>query len=344
MYLKHCLNEKVVILKPDGIGDYVLFRTFFKNIEEKNTSYLFVGSRVVCDLSRKADANFFCYWLSIRPVLVFSSKFYRFYLKYLFKLLRVRKIIYAVNSRDSRMEDFLEYANIQAVGFRGDLVNSPLDQASGQAYKISGSVVTSGHEIYRYKQLVETLFEVKINNVILSPLLLKPKQMNRVVVSPYAKDPEREWNLKNYFELIRMILGHYQELEVVLIGDRSDDLFNRLDLGSSKMFQDFRGKGVFESASIVASARYFIGPDSGMLHIAAAQGCDILCLSNANHLFRFIPYPAAFANIKYVLPKANLFQQNLKASELEEIFSTGSALDINTIGVNCAFNAFKEII
>jgi len=64
---------------------------------------------------------------------------------------------------------------------------------------------------------------------------------------------------------------------------------------------DLRGRTSLEEAiALIAQARAFLGPDSGLTHAAAVLGVPTVCVAQSSNLGTFFPYPPGFPNLRTV--------------------------------------------
>jgi lipopolysaccharide heptosyltransferase II len=95
-----------------------------------------------------------------------------------------------------------------------------------------------------------------------------------ILIAPFAKfGPSKMWPLENYRKLIKMIMKKYKKAAIYVTGTKEDMEF---DLGreitSHKNYMEMRGAPLNDAAVIAANSDFFIGNDSGIMHIADALG------------------------------------------------------------------------
>ncbi|MEA1981650.1 MAG: lipopolysaccharide heptosyltransferase II [candidate division Zixibacteria bacterium] len=94
----------------------------------------------------------------------------------------------------------------------------------------------------------------------------------------------RRWGYDNYSELIKKIVSTYN-LKIVLVGSKEeqslgDDLVK--STGGGDVINLAGKTSIRESASIISTAKFFVGNDSGAAHLAGAVGIPIIVLSGAD--------------------------------------------------------------
>lgn len=104
----------------------------------------------------------------------------------------------------------------------------------------------------------------------------------------YKKDvagfwKSKHWGNENYAFLISKLLEHLPlDWEVVTTGDLADFQFSigpisRL-VNDSRRFVFKLSRNLDEAFATVASCSLYVGNDTGMMHVAAAAGCNVLAL------------------------------------------------------------------
>lgn len=102
----------------------------------------------------------------------------------------------------------------------------------------------------------------------------------------YKKDAAGFWKIKhwgneNYAELVKLILKRMPSWKVVSTGDAADLQLSLAPI--SRLIGDSRfeikvSSDLDSSFREVASSRVYVGNDTGMMHVAASAGCDVLGL------------------------------------------------------------------
>jgi lipopolysaccharide heptosyltransferase II len=99
----------------------------------------------------------------------------------------------------------------------------------------------------------------------------------RILVAPFAKfGPSKMWPLDNYIELIKGLLKNRKKTAVHVTGLKDDMEFNLgEEITGAKNFVDMRGATLKQTAEAAKNADFFIGNDSGIMHIADAYGVNM---------------------------------------------------------------------
>jgi lipopolysaccharide heptosyltransferase II len=97
---------------------------------------------------------------------------------------------------------------------------------------------------------------------------------SRILVAPFAKfGSSKMWPIEYYSELIRSLFKKYRDAGIFVTGLQQDRIFELgADILENKNFVDMRGSSLDETMTIAKNADYFIGNDSGIMHIADSFG------------------------------------------------------------------------
>lgn len=109
-----------------------------------------------------------------------------------------------------------------------------------------------------------------------------------VVISPGATIRERRWGGERYGELARRLL--INKIGVIVVGTMADRADAEVIKEKAENAIDLTGRtGLKEIVYILTKARLFIGPDSGVLHIAVGLGTPTVSLFGAGIESKWAP-------------------------------------------------------
>ena len=115
------------------------------------------------------------------------------------------------------------------------------------------------------------------------------------VLCPGARIPEKVWDAENFAQVARHVSTSVRMRWVVCGDDSQHELCNRVVHRMRSM--DLEAENVAGLTSIqrlgalIQGAQICLGNDSGPLHIAAAVGTPGVCVLGGGHFGRFYPYP-----------------------------------------------------
>ena len=300
--LSRC-QDTLLIIRPDRIGDYVLFRNFLPYIRQSpkycGLKISLLGNESYRTLAEALDSVFIDHfiWLDERKfhkhsfpgfwhTLLISSRLHKTHYQY---------IIYPVFSRTPFFNRFVNgLSATHKIACSGDNANK------GKQPDIMNRLYTE--IIFVDPQI--GVFEFERNKEIISKLLRKkieldyptienlPEYSNLSLPSGYivicmeTSHKSKQW-LNEYFEQVIFHIINDRKLPVVLLGLDDSVKF------TGKQIIDLRGKiNLPEAACVLSKANCFIGCDSSLMHIAAATGTKkIIAICYGAHYGRFAPYP-----------------------------------------------------
>lgn len=336
----------LLIVKLDGIGDYVLFRNFIQKIREsekyKDCRITLCANIKVKDLALSLDMDWIDDFVWIDKERFMKSFVYKMRISLLLRFSRFETVIHPTYSRDILSDLIVRVTDAKIrIGDKGDLSNIkiPQKEITDQYYTLlvdTGEEVT--FEFLRTKKFMEKLLTVFID--LKKPEIILPKNeaskadqsRNLAVLFPSASNIKRRWSTEHFAKLAEYIASQYG-YEIAVCGARSDKPLadELLALLPHLHISDCTGSSLSELASILAQAKIVIANDTSAMHMACAVNTNVVCISGGRHFGRYTPYPhSVYEQCLTVYPKAvSINSENLK--ELKEKYRYRSDLDINSI-------------
>ncbi len=324
-----CINRyKLVIVKTDGIGDYVIAERFLQSLGARNQPTLLITSHHTETLAQ--NTGFY-------DVLALDTKKYSLNIIYRYKTIRTLSkikcdtLVVPIASRFFTVTDSIAQA-IKAnkkYGIRGNYSNISKFEAK------FGDMVYSDLYVSQYDNLHEIIllrnFYLFITGALLNtkesqlmdvPPSIEKKTTNHsgqsyAVIAHGSSNPKKNWDPTSFKQIADYL--HQHELKIVFIGS-SEERQTAINIGRdipSGMVDIMCGiTNLKESTEIIRNSRIFIGNDSAMMHVAVALGIDTICIGGGGHWGRFIPYPieATTAGPMVMTHKMNCFNCNWSCS------------------------------
>ena len=112
------------------------------------------------------------------------------------------------------------------------------------------------------------------------------------ILVPGAGTTWRRWPVDRFADLARSIHGQNGWIGVVCGGHGEETLSRQLlTLAGNSPLLDLLGKtNLVELAGVVRRSKVLIGNETGAVHIASAVGTPSMCIMGGGHFGRFIPY------------------------------------------------------
>ena len=265
--------KKILIIRVDHIGDFVMTTPMFKTIKKNLPS---VKLHILCRRLTKElaenDQNidkFFVY----DPPWFLRKEGNDSFLKI---VQRLRKEKY-----DLVIDPHADPRNIFLGKLVGRLVLSyPIRGFGFLLFKRPN--YPDKHMIENNLFLLETL-GLKICSK--QPYIQLPRTMDKtmerflrskpICINPGSGRKEKEWPLENWVKLIKMLSKQYT---VILTGSKTENETNE-KIASQTGAVNLTGKlSLLELACLLKHSRLFIGPDTGSMHIAKAMKTPIIAL------------------------------------------------------------------
>ncbi len=357
------MNKKLLIVKPDGIGDFVIFLSV---IEEYKRLFKDYTIDIACNDQTRDLATAIPF---INKVICFDfmnrlfRKKYRFYtLKSFLKILLLKydKVIYPVYSRAKPVDLFIRCIRAkEKIAFYGDSINDSdnglLRRNSYYSHIISGDECIKS-EFERNYEIIKKLG----SNLSLSEIspriwfsydkdeyqkIAQENNLNShsyIAILPGTRETIKYWDNNKWAELIQKILFNFPEYRIVFLGYGADiypikTIMNKLKPFKNGQRINLCGKTNLRNLSkIIANARMLIGTDTGAIHIAAAVGTPNVCIMGGGHFGRYYPYGNLKKN-RIVYKKMDCFGCNWKC-----IYDDSKC--IKNITVDEVFNNIERLL
>jgi len=346
-YLSAHEKKRLVVVKTDAIGDYVIIRNFFAEIKKSskfaNYRITLVGNSLWKDIALQFDANIIDEFIWLDKKEKENNKWY--FIKFLFNLSKHRfeYAIYPTYSRDYKLGDFL--MNIISakckVTFNGDLNNMSFGEKK------------QGDEIYdRLIAIPENVNFEYLRNKYFFSQLLNEELTTKLEITPVITDKGviaqdkviffvgagmlyRKWHRDKFVELAQRLYLHYNR-EILVCGSMDDyQEWQNINWGDYPYLINLLGQtSLIELIDMLSRARFVVSNETSVAHMAVAVNTKIFVISNGNHFGRFTPYPKEMTQNYYVLYPEEIMNDLNNSAEIIKKFEIRSELDINLISVN----------
>lgn len=355
---KKKLSKKILIVKTDGVGDYILFRNYLKSIREHYKEYhiSFCANIVNQDLIQNFDIEY------IDELLLLDHNRFLNNLSYRFKfLMNISKKNYdiAFQPRYSRQlwdtGDFIIYASkaTSRMGFsvsRGDRAGAEKSHMKIYTDLLFGSEEKE-FEFYQNKGFFEKLLrndlgiqkpELTLRDSDL-PLEISGKY---IILFPGAGAEFRQWSTANFARLAEFLVRDF-DYKIIIAGSKSEthlgkDISKRCN---NESIVDLTGKfSLSQLAGLLSQASLLISNETAAAHIAVAVNTPVVCISNGNHYGRFTPYPPEIYKSYYPVYPPGIMDNIKNHDKLLAEYTEGSELDINTISVATVYKVVRSAL
>lgn len=339
--------KTLLLIRLDGIGDYVLFRNYIESIKKKkrfkNFSITLLGNLSWKNLSEELDIKYIDKFLWLDRKKFENNFFYRY--KKIKELASVgyEVILSPIYSRNFFIEDTL--VNLisakEKIGNSGNYSNIRKweKKISDKYYsKLIFAKKKVIFEFYRNKEFFQNFLDYKLNitkpNIHLKNSKTKfnlPKKY--VVFFIGGSQNYKKWSIKKFAKVGKFLKKNFK-CEPVLCGDSSDleqvNQFKKIYDG--KVFNLVGKASLIDFLKIIKNAFLILSNESSAPHFAVALNVKcVFVLYSGKYLGRFCPYPKKiFKN--YIPIYHSYIEKNFQYyKKLSNNYKFNSIRDINDI-------------
>lgn len=297
--------KRVLIIKTDAIGDYILFRNFLEILHAsskfKNHRVTLLGNELWKDLALKYDSAFVDDFIFTTVEDLYFSP-----LKTLKLGWRIFRSNYAVVLQPSStrllMTDGLAAltAAKEVIGFESDYegILPKYKLKTDQFYSLRLALPPFiDFEFERSKYFFETVLSEKLS--INGPSIPYEKAAgDYLVIFPGAGKLTRTWDPQKFIGLIKLIRQHSAKA-IYLAGSCAETgtaAYITENLPSGNVINLVGKTALPELVRLIGNAASVIANETSALHIAAATQTRSVCVLGGGHFGRFAPYPQHIEN------------------------------------------------
>lgn len=293
-------SKRILIVKTDAIGDYILFRNFIElvKISKRFTGCKvdLVGNKTWAGLALAYDRDLICnyYFVSPDPLYEQPGELLKLCLR-LFKN-NYAAVLHPTFSR-TLIGDGLSIlpAAKETIGFESDAerINPKYKKVTDRQYtQLLTLPAVIKFEFDRYKYFFSSILseELYIERPF-SPVT--DGAQNGIIVFPGAGVSKRCWEREKFLEIIKRIIQTTPHT-ITLAGGEGDIeagnwLTNRLP--AHRVLNKIGQTSLTELAGLIGNSQLLICNETSAIHIAVAIQTPSVCILGGGHFGRFAPYP-----------------------------------------------------
>jgi ADP-heptose:LPS heptosyltransferase len=306
-------GDGILVIRTDGLGDLALALPLLKHLRKS------FGSRRITLLTRQEWFDLVQSCPYVDDVISWDIRRYRRNIFYRVSFIRtLRKKLYKLTlhppySRESLSDEVLRCCLAkQKMGFDGDLNNIPLEEKMRNDPCYTRLIDGGGNsvlEIDRNREFAAQVTGTRIESADFQPELwltesdraaarkllgnagLDPTQNPIAAILPGAAWKGREWPTDGFAEVANRIVERYG-IKILILGSRADEsVASNVASTMRAPCVNLVGKTrLRELAALLESCAFYIGNETGPLHMAVAAGIPTLCIIGGGHFGRFYPY------------------------------------------------------
>lgn len=297
--------KKILIIKTDAIGDYILFRNFIEEVKKvaqfQDYQIDLIGNILWQDVALKYDKNFVFQFYFVNANDLYHQPIQ--VLKLAWKLFCQN---YSLVLQPSYTRNFINdglaalTAAKQIIGFEGDFeaITQKIKKKTDQFYTKKIVLPTSIYfEFDRTRFFFETVLKKQIT--LKGPSLpVESSTQNYVAFCLGAGNQKRSWEATKFLSLAQLILQQ-TNYNIYLLGSLDaarDAAFIGSNLSSERVKNLSQKTTLPEFIQIIAQSALVICNETSAVHIASACGKKVVSVLGGGHFERFAPYPTYLIN------------------------------------------------
>ena len=260
---------KILFIGPTRIGDTILSTSIINFYLQKYDDCSF--SIITSPFARDIYTNM----PRLSKILVVNKKKYGLHWLDIFKFSFFKKWDLVIDLRSS-ITSYLLNARTRKI-FRGN---------------------NNSHKIVQFKKFLNTDEElvpkVWYDSEVSSKSLLKiPNNERMIAVAPYSNWSKKDWSIKKYKSLLEN--EFFKSYTIILTGI-SNDIRNKkefdefLNSSNLKIINLFDWGNLRQMVPIFEKCDFFIGSDSGLMHLSASTGCKTFALFGSTNDLVYGPW------------------------------------------------------
>ncbi|MGX5688862.1 glycosyltransferase family 9 protein [Arcticibacter tournemirensis] len=292
--------KRILIVKIDAIGDYVLFRNYlevvYKSDKFKGYEIELLGNISWKELALEYDKEFVSKFIFIHEDSLYQKpgKVFKLGLK-LFKR-KYELVLQSTYSRTLMGNGLSALASgRETIAYNSDNEHHPkykkrTDKFYSTLFDLPPTV---HHEYERNHYFFEKI--IRKEGMPLPPLSLPFRQKERsgIVIFPGSSWRMKNWEKEKFLKIIKRLLLHTSE-NIILAGGPAEVATACYLIGQlppNDRIKDKTGNTTLpQLVKLVAESKFVISNDTNTVHVAAATSTPVICIHGGGHFGRFLPY------------------------------------------------------
>jgi ADP-heptose:LPS heptosyltransferase len=348
--------KTLLIVRLDGLGDYILFRNYFQTIRNSNKYHdykiTFCGNELYKEISEQYDKDVIDESIWITPQLFRHDRSYRYSKMKFIHDKGFEVVLNPVSSRESLNEDAIVRITgaTTKVGWYGDLLLvSSLERSwANRSYThLIDNASAIYFEYYRSKYFFEKALEttLAVQRPSLPRAIALKDKPPFAIIGAGANYSFRRWSINNYIQVSDYLFNRYGIHSHYVGSENEKPMAREMDSSQNRSYiiHHFGDTSLRDIVDIIQRSTIVISNETGIAHVAQALDTPTIVISNGNHFGRFTEYPKELhANVLYAYPP-QLINSGLSFPELVQEYKYTSDLDINTIGAEAIYLLIDQI-
>ncbi|HVX27366.1 MAG TPA: glycosyltransferase family 9 protein [Parafilimonas sp.] len=340
-------SNKILIIRLDDIGDYILFRNFlgyYKNAERwKNYSFTLLGNIVWKELFEKFDKDKvdLVIWIDKKQYLTNES-----YREKIWSELNEKKfavVICPSRTRPLLLDDLCAIATgaKTMIAAENNFVYDSWNQLSNSFYNELFPADNLTHEFNFNRSFAEWCCKQNIS-ITKPEINIDKSETANIICFIGASAKSKRWIAQRWIELINMIKKE-NKYNIFVAGGNSDVIMAEKIVADTGV-NNIAGKtSLNEMIEMIANAKAIITNDTMATHAAVACNTPLIILANGNNYYRFTDYSSFnLQNVITMYPER--FSKKLKDQKNNLLHYEAVSSDIQTISAEAVYKSLQKIL
>jgi capsular polysaccharide export protein len=338
--------KKVLILKLDGLGDWIIFEKYLKQIKKskkfENSKFYLIGDSGFKDYA--ITDSFFnkTYWINYRKTI--SKLNNKFQKKIIINLLIKCFLLRHPTLSKIQFDAVIFSCWNNEVNFWGNNIISKLHYTDGFCRNAFGKnqnhvdnlklynhiiPITGDHLRYHRSEMEHAFLENITETKLEQKIIINRQYIKQVFIFCGAFASKRRWSSNHYIHIAKDIANHFKIKCYVFGLDKS---FSKHVKNDEYITYNFGKVNMQDIVTTLQKSELYIGGDTGFFHLAYHKSKECIVISNGNSLRTFCQVPR-IKEIEYVFPSTVDKYLSDRKKYKKEIFdiTRSSNLDINEI-------------
>jgi ADP-heptose:LPS heptosyltransferase len=298
-------QKRILIIKTDAIGDYVLFRNYLEVIRQsdqfKDYKIDLLGNTLWKDIALTFDAPFIDNFYFCSP-----DKLYEAPVKLLKLAWRLYKNNYQMVLQPSFTRVFITdglaafTAAKQIIGFESDTEGIPAQYKKKTDKFYTRRLILPPNVYFEFERTRFFFQNVLTCSINLSgpSIPIRNEMKSGIVIFPGAGTVKRGWEKEKFLELIELIIKNTPQ-PIYLAGGPAEMLIGdylTANLPTQNVVNLTGKTSLTQLIELIGQASLVIANETSAIHIAVATKTKSICILGGGHFGRFSPYPDGFKN------------------------------------------------
>ncbi|MBC8052884.1 MAG: glycosyltransferase family 9 protein [Sphingobacteriaceae bacterium] len=337
-------ERRLLVIKLDAIGDYVLFRNYLEVLTSANKYKGYkidvLGNIQWKDIAVKFDSKHVSEFIFTDAENLYEKPIHTLKLGYKLFKKNYEVVLQPTYSRTLIANGLCGLAAAkESIAYNNPTEKRKYKKRTDKFYtSLLTLPETIFHELERHLYFFKQVLDDE-SIQLKGPLFPVSKTESKgIVLFPGSSFHKRNWEKKRFLEIIKRLLLHTSEPIIIAGGPLETELASYLidNLPEGSNVINKAGKlGLVDFISMVANSKLLITNETSAVHIAASCQTKSICILGGGHFNRFTPYPEAInyelSCVYYEMPCFNCDWVCKFITEPDDPFPCISNIDIENV-------------